>query len=104
MCECAEHQVTKELTWETNYSGIHARVYASYHKSLGQDVEDRAVIKALMSKRSTLVQLASKERRVFGPIDVEMKVDFVHIYKLGSDYLRPGFGWADLRATDCAEA
>ena len=60
--ECAGHQVTKELTWETNHSVIHARVYASYLKTLGQDVEDNPVIKALRSKRSTLVHLACKER------------------------------------------
>ncbi len=77
--ECAGQQVTKELTWQTNHSVIHARVYASDLKSLGQDMGDTAVIRALRSKRSTLVQLAGKERRVLGPADVEMKVDFVQM-------------------------
>ncbi len=77
--ECAGHQVTKELEVETHQSIVSLLVYVAHLRNLGHDVDEKSVASSLRAQRSVLVCLAGKERTVYGPVDVVLKVDFVEI-------------------------
>ncbi len=79
MLECAGHQVTKELEVETHQPIVSLLVYVAHLRSLGHDVDENSVARSLRAKRSVLACLAGKERTVYGPVDVVLKVDFVEI-------------------------
>ncbi len=75
--ECAGHQVTKELEIEIHQSIVKLMVYVAHLRSLGHDVDGKYVARSLRARRRVLVCLADKERTVYGPVDIVLKVDFV---------------------------
>ena len=48
-------------------------------RSPGHDVDEKSVARSLRARRSVLVCLADKERTVYGPVDIVLKVDFVEV-------------------------
>ena len=77
--ECAGHQITKELECESNQSVVHVGIYADYLRLKGHDIDQRVLAKTLKGKRSVAVYLKDKERRAFGPVQIDLKVDFIEI-------------------------
>ncbi len=79
LLECAGHQITKELECESNQSIVHVGIYADYLRLKGHDIDQRVLAKALKGKKSVVVCLKDKERRAFGPVQIDLKVDFIEL-------------------------
>ena len=79
LLECGGHQITKELEFESAHSVIHVDIYVEYLRRIGNDVDSKALAKALRAKRSIVVCLKDKEYRAFGPVQVEIKIDLIEI-------------------------
>ena len=58
---------------------IHIAIYADYLQQKGHGIDPRLLAKSLKAKRSVLVCLKEKERRAFGPIQINLRVDFIYI-------------------------
>ena len=72
-------QVMKKMECESNYSLVHLDVYIGYLRKKGQDVDRRALAKALRAKRTLVFLIKDRERRAFGPVQLTLEVDFVEI-------------------------
>ena len=54
-------------------------VNVAHLRNLGHDFDEKSVARSLRAQRSVLVCLAGKERTVYGPVKVVLKVYFVEI-------------------------
>ncbi len=81
LLESGGHHVTKELECESNHSVVHLDLYVSYLRKKGPGFDRRALAKALKAKRSLVVLIKNKERRVFGPVQLSFQIDFVKVVR-----------------------
>ncbi len=76
------HQITKELECETGHSVIHLDIHVDYLRRKGNDVDSKALAKVLRARKSVVVCLKGEEYRAFGPVQVEIKMDFIEVVTL----------------------
>ncbi len=71
--------MTKELECESNQSVVDLDVYTNFLRQKGQDLDKKALAKALKARRSVILLIKEKERRAFGPVQLTLLIDFVEI-------------------------